>query len=122
MVQAVWKVTYRVTARWSKRRNPAIAAGERVTLYVVFPLSPSAFHVFWLPHCDAPLPLCAIWGSCSRVIAPNHPTAAAVAAALEEGQVVVVLARNAIAAAKWATLRVRALRRPEEVQEEATAG
>ena len=56
----------------------------------------------------------------SRVIAPNLR----VLAALEEGQVVVVLAQNAIAVARSVTLRVRAPRRPEVVQEAeaATAG
>ena len=43
MVQAVWKVTYRVTARWSKRRNLAIAVGERVTLCVVSSVRVSQF-------------------------------------------------------------------------------
>lgn len=83
-ITAVWKVTYRVTARWNKRQNLAIAVGERVTF---------------------------------RVIAPNLKTPVA----LEEGQEVAVLARSAIAAARSVTLRVRAPRHPEEVQEEATA-
>jgi len=75
-ITVVWKVTYRVTARWSKRQNLAIAVGERATF---------------------------------RVIAPNLRAAPAAL----EGQVV-VLARNAIAAARSVTLRVRAPRRPEE--------
>jgi hypothetical protein len=43
MVQAVWKVTYRVTARWSKRQNLAIAVVERVTLCVVSSVRVSRF-------------------------------------------------------------------------------
>jgi len=67
-----------------------------------------------------------LFGNLSRVIALNLRTAvvvAAAAAALEEGQVmqVVVLALNAIAAARSVTLRVHAPRLPEAVQEEATA-
>ena len=37
-VQAAWRATYRVIVRWSKRQNPAIAAGGKVTLYVGFQL------------------------------------------------------------------------------------
>jgi len=87
-ITAVWKVTYRVTARWSKRQNLAIAVGERVTF---------------------------------RAIAPILRAAAAAAAL---GGQVVVLARNAIAAARSVTLRVRAPRHPEAAQEAeaATAG
>ena len=32
--QAVWRATYRVTARWNKKRNPAIAVGGKATSYV----------------------------------------------------------------------------------------
>ena len=106
MVQVEWKVTYRVTARWSKRQNLAIAVGERVTLCVV-----SSVRVSRFLSCD-------LIGFLSRVIAPNlRAAAAAVAAALEGRQEVAVLARNAIAAARLVTLRVRAPRRPEVVQE-----
>ncbi len=96
MAQAAWKVTYRVTARWSKRRNLAIAVARRVTLCVVFPLPTVT------SPCDliAMLPSGPIWGFFSPVIAPNLTTAAAaVAVAALEGQVV-LLARNAIAAAR----------------------
>ena len=64
-----------------------------------------------------------LFANLSRVIAPNLTAAAAAAL---EGQVVVVvvvvaLARNAIAAARSVTLRVRAPRRPEAAVPEATA-
>lgn len=60
-----------------------------------------------------------LFANLSRVIAPNLTTVPAPAAL--EGQVV-VLARNAIAAARSVTLRVRAPRRPEEeAVQEATA-
>jgi hypothetical protein len=36
MVQAAWRVTYRVIVLWSKRQNPVIAVGRKVTLCVGF--------------------------------------------------------------------------------------
>jgi len=76
-ITAVWRATCRVTVRWSKRQNLAIAVGGRVT---------------------------------SRVIAPILTTVRAAAVLL-----LLVLARNAIAAVRSATLRVHAPRHPEEV-------
>ena len=108
-VQAVWKVTYRVTARWSKRQNLAIVAGERVTLCVVS--SVRVYGFVFVSSCET-LSRYYLGIYLSRVIAPNLR-----AAALEEDQVVVVLARNAIAVERLVTLRVRAPRRPEAVQE-----
>ena len=55
-----------------------------------------------------------LFGNLSLVIAPNLKTAPVAL----EGHQVAVLARNAIAAARLATLRVHAPRRPEAVQEE----
>ena len=108
-VQAVWKVTYRVTARWSKRQNLAIVAGERVTLCVVS--SVRVYGFVFVSSCET-LSRYYLGIYLSRVIAPNLR-----AAALEEDQVVVVLARNAIAVERLVTLRVHAPRRPEAVQE-----
>jgi hypothetical protein len=67
-----------------------------------------------LLRCSLPV----LFANLSRVTAPN--LTAAPAAALED-QVVVALARNAIAAARSVTLRVRAPRRPEAAVQEATA-
>ena len=113
MEQAVWKVTYRVTARWSKRQNLATAVGGRVTLCVVSFVPVSRFL-----YCDLiAMPALGAIANLSRVIAPNLRAAPVVL----EGQVAAagaaVLARNAIAAARWVTLRVRAPRRPEVAQE-----
>jgi hypothetical protein len=109
MVQAVWKGTFRVIAPWSKRQNLAIAVGERVTLCVVSSVRASRFHL-----CDLIAILSVLFANPSRVIAPNLVAAAAAVVAGLEHQVVVVLGRNAIAAARSVTLRVRAPRRPEE--------
>ena len=75
MVRAVWKVTNRVTARWSKMQNLAIAVGERVTLCVV---SVRVLCFFFVTSLRCSLSL---FGNLSRVIAPNLRTVAA----LEEG-------------------------------------
>jgi hypothetical protein len=120
MAQAVWKVTYRVTARWSKRQNLAIAVGKRVTSCVVSSI-PGFFLAISL-RCS----LSVLFGDLSRVIAPNLTTAAAALEGRQEVAVLVVLARNAIAAARLVTLRVRAPRRLEaevevEAVQEATA-
>ena len=106
--QAVWKVMYRVTVRWSKRQNLAIVVGVKVTSCVLFP--PSAFSRFLVTSLR----------SHSRVIALILATAAP--AALEHPVVGLVPARNAIAAARSATLRARAPRHPEAeaAQEEDT--
>lgn len=109
MVQAVWKVTFRVIAPWNKKQNLAIAVGERVTLCVVSSVRASRFH-----FCDLIAIPSVLFANPSRVIAPNLVAAAAAVAAGLGHQVVVVLGRNAIAAARSVTLRVRAPRRPEE--------
>ena len=64
MVQAVWRATYRVIVRWSKRQNPAIAVGGKVTLCV-------GFLLFDLPsllsYCETSRVACRqIFGSQSR--------------------------------------------------------
>ena len=41
-IQAAWRATYRGTARWNKKRNPAIAVGGKATSYVHFPPPPLA--------------------------------------------------------------------------------
>ena len=51
MVQAAWRATYRVTVRWSKRQNPAIAVDARATSCVAYLPSDllSAFDLFACP-------------------------------------------------------------------------
>jgi len=83
-ITVVWKVTYPVTAPWSKRQNLAIAVARRVIF---------------------------------RVIVPNLKAALAALEGPVVVVVVVVLARNAIAAARSATLRARAPKHPEVAQE-----
>ena len=98
--QAVWRATYRVTARWNKKRNPAIAVGGKATSYV-FPFrSQLRFYPF------------------STVEKKSRAIALRLGVVLE----VVVLAdtapaeeeaaqdKNVIAVERWAILRVRALR------------
>jgi hypothetical protein len=104
VVQAAWKVTYLVTVPWSKRQNLAIAVAGRVTSCVLS----------FISFCDLVAML-----SYSRVIVPNLKAALAALQGLVA--VVVVPERNAIAAARSVTLRVRAPKHLEVVAQEATA-
>jgi hypothetical protein len=94
-MQAAWRATYRGTARWNKKRNPAIAVGLRATLYVS------------VSNLRCPFSTTVK----SRAIAPIRAPGVAPVDSAAEAEAEEAAQQNVIAVVRSVILRVRAPRR-----------